>query len=141
MNDIGPPFSSRGSYASAADDFHVVSGGQPTPFCFCPLSRVTRNCGTRRDQQLRLWRTKQIKPLPRRTCFTRSDDQQGKNAFREFCCKKKKWRWLATQDHAKLSTLFLQFCSLPQVSHSLKTVPHYSYSHANVHAVSTLVSK
>ena len=40
-----------------------------------------------------------------------------------------------------LSTLFLQFCSLPQVSHSLKTVPHYSYSHAYVHAVSTLVSK
>ena len=40
-----------------------------------------------------------------------------------------------------LSTLFLQFCSPPQVSHPLKTVPHYSYSHANVHAVSTLVSK
>ena len=30
--------------------------------------------------------------------------RQGKKiAFREFCCKKKKtWRWLATQDHAKL---------------------------------------
>ena len=23
-------------------------------------------------------------------------------AFRQFCCKKKKWRWLATQNHAKL---------------------------------------
>ena len=40
-----------------------------------------------------------------------------------------------------LSTPFLQFCSLPQVSHPSRTVLQYSYSHANVHAVSTLVSK
>ena len=39
-----------------------------------------------------------------------------------------------------LSTPSLQFFSLPQVSHPLKTVLHYSYSHANVHAVSILVS-
>ena len=37
---------------------------------------------------------------------------------------------------ADTSTPFLQFFSLPQVSHPLKTVLHYSYSHANVHAVS-----
>ena len=30
------------------------------------------------------------------------DDRKGKMAFRQFCCKKKKWRWLATQNHAKL---------------------------------------
>ena len=39
------------------------------------------------------------------------------------------------------STPSLQFFSLPQISHPLKTVLHYSYSHANVHAVSTLVSR
>ena len=33
------------------------------------------------------------------------------------------------------------FFSLPQISHPLKTVLHYSYSHVNVHAVSTLVSR
>ena len=32
------------------DEFRVVLGGQPTPFCFYPLSRVTRNCKTGRHQ-------------------------------------------------------------------------------------------
>ena len=38
-----------------------------------------------------------------------------------------------------LSTPSLQLFSLPQVSHPLKTVLHYSFSHANVNAVSILV--
>ena len=36
------------------DEHRMVLGGQPTPFCFYPLSRVTRNCETRRHQQLRI---------------------------------------------------------------------------------------
>ena len=44
------------------DEFRMVLGGQPTPFCFYPLSRVTRNCKTIRHEQLQIQRTKQIKP-------------------------------------------------------------------------------
>ena len=35
------------------DEFHTVLGGQPTPFCFNPVSRATRNCEIHRHQQLR----------------------------------------------------------------------------------------
>ena len=36
------------------DEFRMVLGGQPTPFCFYPVSRVTRNFETRRHQQLQI---------------------------------------------------------------------------------------
>ena len=39
------------------DEFGTVLGGQPMPFCFYPLSMVTRNCKTRRHQQLRIYST------------------------------------------------------------------------------------
>ena len=82
------------------DEFRTVLGGQPTPFCFYSVSRVSRNCKTR---------TKQIKSafpgLSHRTCLARSRSTlttgRVKNCFCEFCCKKT-WRWLATQHHAKL---------------------------------------
>ena len=54
-----PRFATSSSYQlgladgeSPIDEFCMVLGGQPTPFCFYPLSRVTRNCETRRHQQL-----------------------------------------------------------------------------------------
>ena len=40
--------------ATCIDEFRMVLGGQPTPFCFYPVSRVTRNYETRRHQQLQL---------------------------------------------------------------------------------------
>ena len=42
------------SKLSGIDEFHMVLGGQPMPFCIYPLSRVTRNCETRQHQQLRI---------------------------------------------------------------------------------------
>ena len=44
------------------DEFRMVLGGQATPFCFYPFSRVTRNCETHQHLQLQIQRTKHIKP-------------------------------------------------------------------------------
>ena len=44
------------------DEIRMVLGGQPTPFCFDPLSKVTQNRETRPHQQFRLYRTQQIQP-------------------------------------------------------------------------------
>ena len=35
------------------DEFRMVLGGQPTPFCFYPVSRVTRNYETRRHNSFK----------------------------------------------------------------------------------------
>ena len=41
-------------WLESIDEFRMVLGGQPMPFCLHPLSRVTRNCKTRRHQQLQI---------------------------------------------------------------------------------------
>ena len=53
---------------SSIDKFHTVLSGQPTPFCFLPIVRVTRNCKTRKHQQLRTYSKGQT-TLSIKPCF------------------------------------------------------------------------
>ena len=100
-------------FSFAIVEFCMILGGQPMPFCFYPLSKVTRNCKTSQQPQLWIWHTKQIKlDFPStpsgvfRTISLWLTTGREKMAFRDFCCKKRIWRWLATQDHANSSLLF-----------------------------------
>ena len=82
-------------------------GGQPTPFCFHTLSRVTRNCQTRPSgtnsfecNAPNKWNL--ISLPPHRTCFARSRNRwrpAGKKWL--FAVVKKKKRRMALSDHPR----------------------------------------
>ena len=97
----------------------MVLGGQLTPFCFYPLSSVTRNCETHWHQQLRIHRApNKVKPdfpsnrsdVFRTISFSLTTSREKKRLCRKTrlfanSVEKKTWRWLATQNHGGKKTL------------------------------------
>ena len=68
---------------SSIDKFHTVLGGQPTPFCFLPIVRVTRNCKTRKHQQLRTYSKGQT-TLSIKSCFRTASWKSSRQLSRKF---------------------------------------------------------
>ena len=76
----------------------VVLGCQPTPFCYCPLSRVTKHVGTNSEPVFPSTPSDVFRNISLSLTTGRE-----KMAFYKFCRKKYiYWHWLVPEDHAKL---------------------------------------